>query len=124
MGFDIKVEMVMSMCTETGKPCYYGKDENGFYQRFYTLPNITVPEDLREYLTGRGRHFHTYTRNAELQWGLSASVNFLLEKYPSWEEVKRENEGTWWTEKDHEGFKKLLQWCDMQDVFFMVTWSY
>jgi hypothetical protein len=124
MGFDIKVEMIMSMSPETGKPYYLGKTEDGTYQMIYEIPNITVPDELRKYLYSYGRHFRTYTRKAEMGWGLSVTVDYLLDTYPSWEDVLIENDGTWWTEEDHEGFKKLLQWCDMQDVYFMVTWSY
>jgi len=124
MGFDINILMTLTMCEKTGKPYYYGKKG----ERTYELPNIVVPEGLCSYLVGRGRIFHAYTEYFNQDDIYNTSVDRFLEHYPSWEEVKKHSsyEGSeyYWTEKDHDNFRLLLEWCEHQEVPFRVDWSY
>lgn len=132
MGFDINIEMILSLCVTTGKPYYLSRASNEYH---YTPPSVTIPEHLRLYLSGRGKYFHAYTYDLELaEMGHSVGAETFLEKYPSWETVlefidnqddlQGEESDCGWMEEDHDGFKELLTWCVNQDVFFRVSWSY
>lgn len=119
------------ICPETGKPYYYHSDEASKTMiRKYDLPLLEVPESLRKYLVGRGYLFHAYTKHFdENDMGFHASVDVFLDKYPSWEEVMsneefRDDIPDYWNEDDHNGFKRLLEWCCKQECYFQVTWSY
>ena len=121
MGFDITIEMDLCMCQQTGKPYYYGKG----FEKIYDISSIVVPEDLREYLVGRGPVFHAYTSEFNYEDRYDVSVSEFLEHYPSWEEIKKEYEDhDYWVEDDHNKFKELLEWCEKQRVSFRVSWSY
>ena len=128
MGFDINVMMELFMCPATGKPFYYGYDKDTKKtKKIYDLPNIVVPEKMCEYLVGRGHHFHAYTRDFDEKDMFSVSVDYFLEEYPTWEQVVNSDdysEDSHWIEEDHEGFKRLLEWCLEQRIPFRVEWSY
>lgn len=130
MGFDINVNMVLHMCPKTGKPFYYGynKQQNN-YEKIYELPTLVVPEKMCEYLVGRGHLFHAYTDHFNEEDVFDVSVEVFLNEYPPWEDVQqsdyfRDDEVDYWNEEDHEGFKRLLEWCTQQTVPFRVNWSY
>ena len=121
MGFDINIEMILSMCEETGKPFYYGKG----FERIYELPILEVPQELQEYLVGRGPIFHAYTDHFNYENRYNVSVKEFLEDYPSWLSVQEEYPShNYWLEEDHNKFKELLEWCEKQKVSFRVSWSY
>ena len=121
MGFDINIEMVLSMCKVTGKPYYLGAN----FEHIYDIGDIVVPEHLKEYLVGRGPVFHAYTSDFNYENRYNVSVYEFLEHYPSWEDVHKEYEDhDYWTEDDHNKFKELLEWCKKQCVDFRVSWSY
>lgn len=124
MGFDINVYMTLQLCPETGKPYYYGKDLKHVYEPL----DIVVPEELRQYLKGRGRIFHAYTEVFNNKDKYDVDVEEFLESYPRWDVVKEneyyKDEMDYWTLKDHKGFKNLLKWCRDQQIFFRVSWSY
>ena len=130
MGFDINVMMEMFMCPATGKPFYYGYDEvTKNLEKVYDLPDISVPAKMCEYLVGRGSIFYAYTEFFNEREVFNVTVDEFLEAYPSWRQVKESNyyseETTdYWCEEDHEGFKRLLEWCTQQRVMFRVCWSY
>lgn len=116
------------MCPASGKPYYlrWNKELKN-YEKIYELHNIIVPEKMCEYLVGRGHHFHAYTGDFNEEERYDVTVEEFLEQYPSWEEVMENH--SWddecgWIEEDHEGFKRLLEWCCEQDVSFRVCWSY
>lgn len=121
MGFDINIEMVLSMCAETGKPYSYGKD----LERVYDFSTILVPQELKQYLVGRGPVFHAYTQHFNYEDRYNVPVYEFLEHYPSWDSVQEEYaDHEYWTEEDHNKFKELLEWCKAQRVSFRVDWSY
>ncbi len=129
MGFDINITMDLQMCPATGKPFYFKYNkEKQFVEKIYDFPNILVPGKMCEYLEGRGHIFHAYTQKFNDNERYSTSVEEFLEEYPSWEDVVKshyyENEDYYWHQEDHEGFKRLLEWCAEQDVPFTVRWSY
>jgi hypothetical protein len=131
MGFDINVDLCYNMCSETGKPYYYHYDtETKKMLRVYELPQVEVPKELRQYLVGRGHLFFAYTQYFnDNDMGYCISADVFLDHYPSWEEVMeheefRDDVPDFWNEDDHNGFKKLLEWCVKQDYCFQVSWSY
>lgn len=131
MGFDIFVELSFSICAETGKPFYYEYDEiKKKLNRNYELPSILVPQELRQYIVGRGHLFRAYTQYFEdIEMGFNVSAEAFLEHYPSWDEVMEHEEfrddiPEFWNENDHIGFRTLLEWCSKQKCSFQVTWSY
>lgn len=126
MGFDINVEMILHMCPEKGKPYFYRwNEETKIIEKVYGLPELVVPEKFRNYLVGRGHHFHAYTADFNEEQRYTVSAGEFLDKYPRWKDVKTDpsyEEG--WLKQDHRGFKSLLKWCCNQDVPFRVSWSY
>lgn len=126
MGFDIMICMTMLMCPETGKPYYYGYDEEAKQiTKFYELPSLSVPEEIRKYLVGRGHHFHAYTHEWNEKDIVETDIESFLESYPDWEDVKEHSSyDAIWTYKDHIGFKRLLKWCRTQEPSFRVSWTY
>jgi hypothetical protein len=128
MGFDINVMMELFLCPATGKPFYYGRDkETKKVEKVYELPTLIVPEMMRKYLVGRGHIFHAYTDHFNEKEIFNVSVDEFLEEYPTWDDVMKcdyySDEG-YWSEEDHEGFKRLLEWSCQQGVSFRVAWSY
>lgn len=121
MGFDIYLKMNLLMCPRTGKPYYYRTN----LEQCYELPNIPVPEELCEYLEGRGKHFHAYTKYFTERNHFETSAEEFLEMYPCFREIQTspyyDEE---WTEKNHLEFKRLLNWCIKQPVSFSVSWSF
>lgn len=116
------------MCPARGKP-YYIKKVNTRYEKCYEIPDITVPDKICDYLEGRGHLFHAYTDYFNEQDIFNVSVDEFLEHYPSWEDVQkhdyfRDDIVGYWSEKDHDWFKLLLEWCVKQEVSFRVMWSY
>jgi hypothetical protein len=128
MGFDIQIEVSLSMCPVTGKPYFFKyNEERKQLEKVYGFPDFTVPEDLRNYLQYRGHFFHAYCDTLENDGGTRCSVEEFLESYPSWDDVKEVlkcDDVEYWTVKDHNAFRRLLKWCLQQDCYFTVSWSY
>lgn len=129
MGFDIFITMTLQMCPETGKPYYYKYNKYTGVNKIYEIPSLEVPQQLRKYLVGRGHFFHAYTDHFNDREVYDTSVDVFLEEFPTWEDVTgyeayHEDIPEFWNEEDHENFKKLLQWCSVQDCSFRVVWSY
>lgn len=121
MGFDINIEMVLFMCPETGKPYHYGKG----LEHVYEIPTLNPPKELIRYFRERGHVFHAYTEFFNQEEKYNVYVEQFLEEYPCWDDVKEHScYDDYWTEKDHNNFKKLLEWCLEQPVTFRITWSY
>lgn len=129
MGFDINITMELYMCPASGKPYYlkWNKEQKN-YEKIYDIPQLIVPAKMCEYLEGRGHIFHAYTEKFNSEERYNVSVDEFLEEYPTWADVVDNDlyrdEGYYWSEEDHEGFKRLLEWCLEQDVPFRVVWSY
>jgi hypothetical protein len=129
MGFDLNIQLSLTMCPETGKPFYYKLDKNtGEIEKIYSIPDIEVPEKYRPYLDLRGSHLHAYTHmyNEENQYDVEVDV--FNEDFPSWEDVESTCEDSCadhgWYKEDHKMFHKLIKWCCKQEAPFRVTWSY
>ena len=124
MGFDLSIRADLWICSDTGKPYFFIND--GSRMLIYDLSKLVVPKEYRRFLNQRGGIFHAYTTNVfEDENITNVSVYEFLEKYPSWEAVKEYDEDcTYWTEKDHDEFKKALEWFNKDCVEYRINWSY
>ncbi len=128
MGFDIVIQLTLTMCEETGKPYYLSYDkEKNLLEKIYGVPDVEVPEHLRKYLRGKGHFYHIYTGYFEENDSRTVPVEEFLEQYPKWEEVKKYEEyheeiRSCWSFEDHKNFKDLLQWCNEAGPSFEVCW--
>ena len=128
MGVDMTISLHLSMCPDTGKPYHYrlNRDTNRL-EKVYSLPDLEVPPELKKYLVGSGRVFRAYIDNLTDDT-YEAPMDLFLDSYPSWEKVKESDDypdaEEYWTEEDHNNFKRLIEWCNKQDVYFYVSWSY
>lgn len=142
MGFDFTITLSMGMCPQTGKPFYYGTHPTtGQLARIYDLPDLRVPDNLKDYLYQRGHHMHAYTRRFDERDKpvYDVPVEDFLEGFPAWEQVKQtdwwkdqmfgyeedaEEDPNCWSLTDHECLLRLLTWCWEQPYDFRVSWSY
>jgi hypothetical protein len=129
MGFDLFIHMNLMMDDVTGKPFYYGiNKETGKTEKLYELPVVEIPEELRQYLYGRGHHFHVYTDKFNRKDIYQVSVSAFLERFPSWHRYEEsdywEDDHEGWTRDDHKNFKKLLKFLEAQSIGYSVSWSY
>lgn len=110
------------MCPKEGKPFYYGKN----YEKIYSIPEFTVPEDLRSYLEGRGRHFFAYLRSiTDYSERTEVDLEEFLENYPEWQEVLNDEAyDEDWTQDDHMKFADLLEYLQELPYSFNIGWSY
>ena len=115
MGFDMMIELHLSMCPTNGKP-YAWKDSDKVY---VDLNDYIIPEEYRKWIQLRGSHLYAY-----IQWcdesTTSCEIAYFLEFFPEWEEV---DEHDWWTEEDHRAFKATLEYL-IQRPGYVISWSY
>lgn len=128
MGFLLIISCTFNICSETGKP-YYLDSVGGKVEKVYGIPDITVPKEFRPFLRQFGKFFHAYTTSRiadEYSHITEMSVLAFLDQYPSWNDVLIDPhyDGEDWTKKDHDQFKKALQWFSEQSVGYTVSWSY
>lgn len=129
MGFLLYITCNVSICTETGKPYYLKVSADGA-KKIYGMPDITVPLEYRRFLQQfGGSYFHAYTTSRmseEYSHINSMSALAFLDQYPPWTDIlidpNYHNED--WTKKDHDEFKKALEWFSQQEVDYTVNWSY
>lgn len=130
MGFDLAITCTLHICPETGKPFYYGTDPTTHkITKVYEMPDIEVPEELKPYLQMRGHHLHTYIKKWDEENIYLIDTEIFLEKYISWNEYRASCDSDYadedyWTEKDHNNLRLLLEWCAKQSINFQVSWSY
>jgi hypothetical protein len=130
MGFLVYITCNFSICTETGKP-YYLEPVDGTVKKVYGIPDITVPPQFRPFLQQfGGPYFHAYTTARfpeEYSHITSMSAISFLDQYPDWSDVLIDpnyHTEDGWTRKNHEDFKKALEWFSQQSVDYTVNWSY
>jgi hypothetical protein len=130
MGFLLNITCNFSICSETGKP-YYLETNDGKLKKVYGIPDITVPQQFRPFLQQfGGPYFHAYTTSRiseEYSHITSMSALAFLDQYPAWTDVTidlRYHAEDGWTRKDHDDFKKALEWFSQQSVDYTVNWSY
>ena len=126
MGFDLNIRALLSLCSDTGKPYYYMESSSrSLATRIYDLSKLSVPKEHRRFLNQRGSIFHAYTSCIFDEETVMATITDFLEKYPPWEAVKAyDEENTYWTEIDHDEFKKALEWFDQDSIQYTIDWSY
>jgi len=129
MGFVLYITCNFSICAETGKPYYLATVESDI-KKVYGIPDITVPPPFRPFLQQFGSFFHAYTTSRiseEYSHITSMSTLAFLDQYPDWSDVvidpKYEKE-CGWTKKEHDEFKKALEWFSHQHIDYTVNWSY
>jgi len=129
MGFDLTISISTGIDEITGVPFVY-YNNNGFLDRKpYDPSEYVIPREFRRFIEQRGYHFQTYVKLFE-PGRTTANVKDFLVFYPDWFEVKAENDiqedDDWWTEKDHDGFKRALEWMENTSLIpiFEIWWSY
>lgn len=121
MGFDLVIELSLQMCPETGKPFYYDRN----FEKVYELPELTIPDELKNYLQQRGHYLHAYTEGFNEQEIFDTDLHSFMEEFPCWEEVKEHpNYDDMWAEEDHTKFENLLTYLSSCPASYRVTWSY
>jgi hypothetical protein len=130
MGFDLHINLNLSLDVNTGLPFVWG---NNLEKKPYVPSDLEVPLKYRKWVWQRGHHFHYYIRSInESDLLSSTNVEHFLEKYPEWADVKNwmtldgeDEESYTWTEKDHDDFKEALKWFASKIyIYFEVSWSY
>jgi len=114
MGFDLFITLNLFIDENTGLPIVYKKFEKGSFD----ISEYQVPAEFRRFVQQSGKWFSNYIYEFE---GYSISAELFLEHYPEWEEAVLDFEG--WTKKDHDEFRKALEWFS-QKGNFIVSWSY
>lgn len=125
MGFDFSIQLILKICSKTGQPFFYSNK----FEKIYELPKLEVPEEFRPFVQDRGRLYHVYTDDFNIDNKLEASPEELLDVFPDWEDVKgsdyyegyTEND---WSEKTHNLFREALEWFAKQPYSFQASWSY
>jgi hypothetical protein len=104
---------------------------NGNIVKVYGIPDITVPKEFRRFIQQFGNFLHAYTTARmpdEYSHITEISALAFLDQYPTWNDVlinpNYDRDDDFWTEKDHDEFKKALEWFSDQSVGYTVTWSY
>lgn len=130
MGFDINICLELLLCPSTGKPYYYGYNQDTLtLGKVYALPDTQIPGHLRKYLVGRGHLFHAYTEYFNQQDIFKTNVQTFLDVYPDWSTVMESQFYTdeyedAWNEDDHTAFKELLVFLTTQEATYTILWSY
>jgi hypothetical protein len=119
MGFDMSISCALSVCHETGRQYFVGKNGG----KVFDLAQIAVvPEEFRRFLQLRGPVFYEYTRSFG-QYETIVDAAIFLDGFPPWDEVECD-EGCGWTSNDHNKFYAALEWFANADANYIVSWSY
>jgi hypothetical protein len=129
MGFDFAIQLSVSICDETGKPYYYGKDpETNRFRKIYALPDVIVPEEHRRFLKQRGGIYHIYTQYFNEYDIYQVDIHTFLRQFPKWETVKEHDlyssHEDYWNEDEHAALLGALHWFAIQGESYSVSWSY
>lgn len=124
MGFYITIRMTLSMCDITGNPYYYGKN----LDKIYGYPIINIPAKYKRFLNEKNsiyRMYRMYMADADCY---NESTDVVLDKFPTWKDVKKEypdaEDQYDWTENDHNLLKEALEWFSRStNVSFIVSWG-
>ena len=129
MGFDLLITISTGIDYDTGIPFVYYND-NGFLEKKpYDPSEFVIPREFRRFIEQRGHHFQTYIKLFAPDC-FTSNVKDFLALYPDWFEVAAENDiqedDDWWTEKDHNEFKRALEWMSNTSLIpiFDISWSY
>lgn len=120
MGFDINIIINTWIDEKTGLPFVWGKNCE---KKVYNPEEYQIPEEYRKWIHQRGHHFHAYIKMFD-DSTTQCDVDIFLEYYPKWEDTKYDIIDDEWTEEDHNGFKKCLEWLVSKPGIFGITWSY
>jgi hypothetical protein len=84
------------------------------HMKYSNIP--VLPKQFCQFAKMDGNYLWPYFKNIG---GLYASVNKILEHFPSWESIKESD--MWakngWDETKHNLFKECLEWCQKQGGF-------
>ena len=120
MGFDLWISCSLSVCQETGRPYFLGK--NGA-KEFDLGKIVPVPEEYRRFLRMRGPMMYEYTRSFG-QYETIVDAVMFLDGFPPWDEVEKDERDEPWTSLDHNKFYAAVEWLAHQDATYLVNWSY
>ena len=128
MGFDLDIRHNLQIDPTSGLPVVYvyNPSTNSTMKTPYIPEDYKVPEEFCKYLTQQGSQFRYYIAPFHSSTTeIDASV--FLYYYPMWEDVVKyhgDYELDGWSEEDHNGFKKALEWMATKNYVFTVHWSY
>ena len=104
------------MDEETGLPIVW--IQTPFGDDISSHTNYVVPNEYRKYLKQTGEHFKKYIHHLR---AYVVDADIFLRTYPRWEDIKIHTEQ--WTQREHNEFKKALEWFASKDAFIL-EWSY
>jgi hypothetical protein len=128
MGFDMAITCGLNMCTQTGRPFFYGAD----MEKVFDLSQIReVPPEYRRFMVMKGDVFYEYTRSFGKSENIVDAAAFL-DGFPPWEEVELDldldrDSTEQWTLLDHDKFHAAICWfanANSADANYLVSWSY
>jgi hypothetical protein len=120
MGFDLFIELRIPIDKTTGQPSVWGK--SGFVP--FVPSEYVVPKEFLPFIKLRGfMFFSAYIEILEKE-GFEADCSELLENYPEWEDVvKNDYYEDWWEKEDHDQLKVALTWFSSKGYFYL-GWTY
>jgi predicted helicase len=123
MGFDLNIIVNTRIDEDTGLPfVWFGSDP--MIKKPYNPSEYQIPEEYRKWINQRGHHFHSYIKQFD-ETTTQIEVEIFLHYYPKWKDIKDDilydDE---WNEKDHDEFKKCLEWLESKSGVFGISWSY
>jgi hypothetical protein len=126
MGFNLQIRIILYINPTTGLPFIHKYTNTTVETIPYKTEEYRVPEKFRKYLYQHGSQFHYYIAPFHSRETETTASGFL-HYYPKWEDFVKYNseyEGGTWCEKDHDEFKKALEWMVSKDDVFTLSWSY
>jgi len=131
MGFDLFINLNLEIDEKTGLPYVHFINDGFLDKKPYDPNEFKIPEKYHKYIEQRGNYFHSYIKKFDGEI-FTARPRDFLDVYPSWEDVKNENE-LWydgedcWDETTHNEFKEFLEWMYSKSQYisiFEIRWSY
>lgn len=123
MGFDMAITCGLNMCTETGRPFFYRREN---LEKVFDLSQIeNVPPEHRRFMVMKGDVFYEYTRSFGKRENI-VDAGAFLDGFPPWDEVELDIDSTEvWTSLDHSEFHEAIRWfANSEDANYLVSWSY
>lgn len=107
MGFYVHIYMSFPICSQTGKPFYYGSN----FTKIYDLSTVDiVPKEFQRFTYEQGnKHLQLYMRDNHY----TDSAEAVVDAFPSWDDVESclsDEAKLYWTKEDHNLFHQAMKW--------------